>query len=150
MFRRASIILLSSVALIGCPETDDNTDNGVDKLCRVRMDDSFNEFTTFFTVTSSQQQGALDFTIVDEGMDDYTIDAHFDGRNQPLETRVSVPDDSLNEIRMRYQSMVTEFDTTGMAYDGYQLTYTLQPGAECSRDEFAMIHFFVIEWLYFG
>lgn len=149
MLRRTSLFLLSSMILIGCPARDDGDDGGDDKVCLVRMDDSFNEFTTFFTVTSSQTQDALDFTIVDEGKSD-TIEAHFDGRDQPLETRVGVPDDSLNDIVMRYQSMATEFATTGMAYDGYQLTYTLLPGAQCSEDEFVMIHFFVIEWLYFG
>lgn len=141
------------MGLVGCIEAEgdgmepraapDSTE------CRVELVDSFNLFTTILDVESSKEKGALFFTVIDEDLDE-TIDAQFDSRNSPLETDVSVPDDTLNQIRARYRSSITTFETADVVEVDDQLTYTLLPGADCTRDEFALIRFFVDEWLYFG
>lgn len=65
-------------------------------------------------------------------------------------TTAGVPHGSITYLRDTYDDIVDTFEEDGIVGVDDQLTYVLLPGADCSKDEFAMIHFFVVEWFYYG
>ena len=116
--------------------------------CKVGLWDSFNEFSTILTVKPGEG-GDLSF-IVDDNFGLGEVTADFASRDSPLVSDASVPDQSLNEIRERFEDETATFDEFGVVQIGSQLTYFILPKARCTEDEFALIHFFVEEWFYFG
>jgi hypothetical protein len=158
MSRSATILLASCVGLIGCSAIENGTgdDDATEPRaassssdCRVEFDDSWNQSHSIIDVESDKHDGELFFSVYDEDKD-MMIEAQFDGRNSPIETDANVPPSTLNEIRRRFKPYVKTLAASGEVLIDHQLQYTLLPGAECSRDEFALILFFVEEWLYFG
>lgn len=169
MAQSAKTLLTSCIAMAACVDGQAELDQPgtprsaahTNDLCRVQLHDTTNDFFANINAESSKQGSALSFIITDEGpQEDFAegevtvIEAYFERRYWPLETSVSVPNDTLNEIRQRYQTSVTIFATQGVVspdnLEGFPVFYALLPGAECTRDEFAMIEFFVDEWLYYG
>jgi hypothetical protein len=145
MPRSVASISIAFVGLAGCFTAGAGTRD----TCRVEFVDSYNQFTSIIEVESSEDDDELDFTVFDESTD-LTVHAHFDDRDSPLETDAGVPDSSLVEIRERYESDVDTFAASGVVEIDSQLTYTLLPDANCTKDEFALILFLVDEWFYFG
>lgn len=120
---------------------------GSDDMCAVVMRDSFNAFSTIVWVKSSHKDGKYYFSVSDLYMG--TREAKFASRDSPLNAK-GVPHDTLNEIREEYEDEVEAFDDDGVVQVDDQLTYVILPESECSKDEFAMIHFFIFEWFYYG
>lgn len=87
---------------------------------------------------------------VTSGRGDWDETAKFEDRYAPMQTTAGVPRRSITYIRDKYEDIVDAFAADGVVGVDGQLTYVLMPGARCTRDEFAMIHFFVVEWFYYG
>ncbi len=119
--------------------------------CQVVMRDSLNGFTTILTAeTKKGRHGKRTFEIASLYVWETEVTARFENRHAPLQTDVGVPHDSLDEIRDRFDDEVDAFDKDGVVQIDDQLTYVILPEADCSKDEFALIHFFVVEWFFYG
>ena len=119
--------------------------------CQVVMRDSLNGFTTILTAeTKKGRHGKRTFEIASQYVWETEVTARFENRHAPMQTDVGVPHDSLDGIRERFDEEVDAFDKDGVVHIDDQLTYVILPDADCSKDEFALIHFFVVEWFFYG
>lgn len=114
--------------------------------CAVRFVGSSPEVTAVIT---SRRKGKYVFVVTNEAYDE-TVTAKFAGADAKIQTDVGVPDWTLNQIRECYDDVTEDFAEFGWVQIGSHPSYALMPKAKCSRDEFAMILFFVDEWFYYG